>query len=86
MQEVDAVTHLATVPPARKAYDALLACTAQPKFTTVRDGEDKLEYGGELKAMGFQSKLLQHDPSLRAVLLAPWTFTRVENAGSKGCI
>ena len=52
----------------------------------LRDGDNKLEYGGELKAMAFQAKLLQHDPSLRAVLLAPWTYTRVENADGKRCI
>lgn len=54
-----------------------------PKFTTV--SEDKLEYGGELKAMGFQAKLLQHDPSLRAVLLPPWTFTSMPDEPHRKC-
>jgi hypothetical protein len=49
-----------------------------PKFTRAPKAKGiALEYGGELKAMGFEALLYQHDPKLRAVLLPPWTYTAV---------
>ena len=47
-----------------------------PRFTAV-DPNDEIAFGGELQAMDFRPVLYQHDPHLKTVLLAPWTYTRV---------
>lgn len=49
-----------------------------PKFTYATEGD--LKYGGELSAMDFKAKVYMHDAHLRAVILPPWTYTRVSKS------
>jgi len=47
-----------------------------PRFTKV-SAEDEIKLAGEVQEMDFKPLLYQHDPHFRAVLLPPWTYTRV---------
>jgi hypothetical protein len=51
-----------------------------PKFTPATPDDD-LQVGGEPKEVDFKPWMYHHDPHLKTVLLAPWTYMRVAGAG-----
>ena len=61
--------------PSTKAYNPVwdFVYETSPKFTFATEKDD-IVYGGELADMKFVACIYQHDPHIRAVLLAPHTF------------
>jgi hypothetical protein len=49
----------------------------KPKFTWPKP-HCGMEFGGEMQAMNFEPTCIQHDPSIQAVLLPPWSFLVVD--------
>jgi hypothetical protein len=52
-----------------------------PRFTNVSEDDD-LVFGGELAAMDFKASLYQHDAHLKAVMLPPWSYTKVGSSAA----